>query len=64
VILVLDIGTMLNWEIHQMNVKTALLHDDLGEEVYMEQPEGGKEHGKEGWVCWLDKMLYGLMWAV
>ena len=61
---VLHIGTMLDWDIHQMDVETVFLHGNLGEEVYMEQLEGGKEPGKEGWVFWLDKMLYGLMQAV
>ena len=58
---VLYVGTMLNWDIHQMDVKTTIMHGDLGEEVYMEQPEGGNEPGKEDWVCWLDKTLCGLM---
>jgi len=61
--MVLHIGTTLDWDIHQMDVKTVFLHGNLGEEVYMEQLEGGKEPGKESWVCWLDKTLYGLMQA-
>jgi len=61
---ILHVSAMLNWDIYQMDVKTAFLHGDLGEEVYMEQLEGGKEPRKEDWVCWLDKTLYGLMQAV
>ena len=61
---VLHVGATLNWDIHQVDVETAFLHGHLGEEVYMEQPEGGKEPGKESWVCWLDKTLYCLMQAV
>jgi len=30
-----------------MDVKTSFLHDDLGEEVFMEQLEGGKDPGQE-----------------
>jgi len=28
------------WELHQMDVKTALLSGDLDEAVYMKQPDG------------------------
>ena len=44
---VLHVGTTLDWDIHQMDVKTSFLHDNLGEEVCMEQLEGGKDTGKE-----------------
>src|SRR5467141_3318193 len=57
------IGASLDWEIHQMDFKTAFLHGDLEEEVYMEQPECMKELGKEDWVCYMRKTLYGLMQA-
>src|SRR5882724_8936098 len=43
----LHIGASLDWEIHQMDVKTAFLHGNLEEEVFMEQPGGMKEPGKE-----------------
>ncbi|CAD5181857.1 unnamed protein product, partial [Musa acuminata subsp. malaccensis] len=34
-------------ELHQMDVKTTFLNGDLDEEIYMEQPEGFIEKGKE-----------------
>lgn len=33
------------WDIHHLNVKTAFLHGDLQEEVYVSQPKGFKVKG-------------------
>ncbi|KAI5317490.1 hypothetical protein L3X38_037197 [Prunus dulcis] len=44
---VFSLATSLNLEIEQLKVKTAFLHEDLEEEIYMEQPEGFKVKGKE-----------------
>jgi len=41
-------------------VKTTFLHGELDEEIYMLQPEGFSEIGKENLVCRLNKSLYGL----
>lgn len=57
---VLGIAASLNLEVEQLDVKTAFLHGDLEEEIYMEQPEGFKESGKEHMVCRLRKSLYRL----
>ncbi|KAE8698224.1 pentatricopeptide repeat-containing protein [Hibiscus syriacus] len=43
-----------------MDVKTAFLHGDLDEEIYMTQPDGFKVAEKEEMVCKLEKSLYGL----
>ncbi|KAH9768832.1 Integrase catalytic domain-containing protein [Citrus sinensis] len=47
-------------ELAQLHVKTAFLHGDLEEEIYMIQPCGFRVAGKENHVCRLIKSLYGL----
>jgi hypothetical protein len=50
-------------ELHQMDVKTALINGNLQENVYMAQPEGFAVEGKEHMGCKLKKPLYGLKQA-
>ena len=58
--ILLALVAQLNLELAQLDVKTAFLHGDLKEEIYMSQPDGFKVAGKENWVCKLSKSLYGL----
>jgi len=53
----------LDLHLEQLDVKTALLHGELEEEIYMLQAEGFKEQGKENLACKLTKSLYGLKHA-
>ncbi|KAL4271878.1 hypothetical protein GQ457_13G029750 [Hibiscus cannabinus] len=58
--ILLALVAQLNLELAQLDVKTAFLHGDLEEEIYMTQPEGYKDAGGKKWVCKLNKSLYGL----
>eukprot|EP00253_Pinus_taeda_P003527 PITA_03527 len=60
--LVLSLAASLTWEVHQMDVKSAFLHGDLHEEIYMEQPIGFIQTDSS-LVCRLKKSLYGLKQA-
>ncbi|CAD7087752.1 unnamed protein product [Hermetia illucens] len=52
-------------ELTQYDVRTAFLHGELKEEIYMEIPEGlnVKKEEKRGFVCKLNKSLCGLKQA-
>ena len=52
-----------NFEVHQMDVKTAFLHGVLDCDLYMEQPEGYVDPDRPDFVCKLNKGLYGLKQA-
>ncbi|KAE8902249.1 Retrovirus-related Pol polyprotein from transposon TNT 1-94 [Phytophthora fragariae] len=61
--MLLTLAAIWNYEVDQMDVTTAFLNGPIDGEVYMEQPKGYEEAGKEVWVCMLDKSLYGLKQA-
>ena len=61
--MLIAIAAVYKFEIHQMDVKTAFLNEDLEEEMYLEQPEGFIVPGQEQKVCRLIKSLYGLKQA-
>jgi hypothetical protein len=61
--LVLGIVAAENLHLEQLDVKTAFLHGDLEEDIYMHQPQGFIVQGKENLVCKLRKSLYGLKQA-
>nr|GEV43306.1 ribonuclease H-like domain, reverse transcriptase, RNA-dependent DNA polymerase [Tanacetum cinerariifolium] len=61
--LLLAIATNNKWEVHHLDVKSAFLHGDLKEEVYVTQPEGFIKRQDNGKVYRLIKVLYGLRQA-
>ncbi|KAJ9557142.1 hypothetical protein OSB04_011756 [Centaurea solstitialis] len=61
--ILMAISAYFNYEIWQMDVKTAFLNGKLTEEVYMEQPEGFEDPKNPNKVCKLLKSIYGLKQA-
>jgi hypothetical protein len=54
------IAAALDFELTQIDVKTAYLYGDIDEPTWMEQPKGFEVPGKEDWVWELHKRLYGM----
>lgn len=61
--LLINLAATKGWEIHHLDVKTAFLHGELKEIVYVTQPEGLDVKGSENKVYKLHKALYGLKQA-
>ncbi|TYK28613.1 retrovirus-related pol polyprotein from transposon tnt 1-94 [Cucumis melo var. makuwa] len=55
--------TFYDYEIWQMDVKTAFLNDNLEDNIYMSQPEGFITQGQKKKVCKLSRSIYGLKQA-
>jgi Reverse transcriptase (RNA-dependent DNA polymerase) len=50
-------------ELHQMNVKTVFLNDDIDECIYMSQPSNYESGDSKQMVCKLKKSIYRLKQA-
>ena len=61
--ILLSIAANLDYEIWQMDVKTAFLNGNLEENIYMVQPKGFVAKGQEQKACKLLKSIYGLKQA-
>ena len=58
--ILLALVAQFNLELAQLDVKTAFLHGDLEEEIYIAQSVGFRVVGHQHLVCRLKKSLYGL----
>ena len=61
--IMLAIAAFYDYEIWQMDVKTAFLNGFLEEELYMMQPEGFIDPKGANKVCKLQRSIYGLVQA-
>ncbi|GJS55798.1 retrotransposon protein, putative, ty1-copia subclass [Tanacetum coccineum] len=61
--ILIAIAAYYEYEIWQMDVKTAFLNEHLSEEVYMEQPEGFVNPKYPNHVCKIKRSIYGLKQA-
>ena len=58
--ILLSIAAHYDYEIWQMNVKTAFLNGNLDEKIYMLQLKGFVAKNQEHMVCKLKRFIYGL----
>nr|GFC49400.1 retrotransposon protein, putative, Ty1-copia subclass [Tanacetum cinerariifolium] len=61
--ILIAIAAYYDYEILQMDVKTAFLNGCLDEDIYMEQPEGYVDRKYSNRVCKLQRSIYGLKQA-
>lgn len=61
--MVISLAAQKGWKIFQLDVKSAFLHGELSEEVFIDQPPGYHRKGAEQKVYKLKKALYGLKQA-
>ncbi|KAK1601336.1 hypothetical protein QYE76_007898, partial [Lolium multiflorum] len=61
--ILLAIAAFFDYEIWQMDVKTAFLNGDIEEELYMVQPKGFVDPKNADKVCKLQRSIYGLKQA-
>lgn len=59
--ILLSLAAVHDWEIHQLDVKTAFLYGELKEDIYVEAPDGLGYPAKT--ILKLNKSLYGLKQA-
>ena len=58
--LILSLEAQKNWDVFQLDLKSAFFHSEFNEEIFVQQPLGYEKKGEEGKVYELRKALYGL----
>lgn len=58
--ILLIIAVTHDWDLLQLDVKSAFLHGDIEEDIYVMQPKGFVDQNISKHVCILHKALYGL----
>lgn len=61
--MIIALAAQKGWTVYQLDVKSAFLHGELSEEVYVEQPKGYVQKDDPQKVYKLKKALYGLKQA-
>ena len=61
--IMLGIAAFFDYEIWQMDVKTAFLNGFLKEELYMMQTDGFVDPKNSNEICKLQRSIYGLLQA-
>ncbi|PRQ42077.1 putative RNA-directed DNA polymerase [Rosa chinensis] len=61
--MVIALAAKKGWKVYQLDVKSAFLHGELTEAVFIDQPQGYVKEGDELKVYKLNKALYGLKQA-
>ena len=56
----LELANAKDWEINQLDVKSAYLNGTIDTDIYMTQPEGFADSSHPDYVCKLKRSLYGL----
>ena len=59
----MELASMMNYDLHQMDVNTSFLNGVIEEEVYIKQLQGFEVEDRLNHVCKLKKALYGLKQA-
>lgn len=61
--MILALAAQKGWCVYQLDVKSAFLHGELNEDIFVEQPQGYEKKEEDHKVYKLRKTLYGLKQA-